>query len=76
MNNIQSIMSLNVHNFFNSEMIETDLKTYKIIKNYDIIALQEVYNMEILNRISFEYNYIYDKGNVIIFKISYSINKM
>lgn len=68
MNNIQSIMSLNVHNFFNSEMIETDLKTYKIIKNYDIIALQEVYNMEILNRISFEYNYIYDKGNVIMTK--------
>ena len=50
MNNI-SIATFNIHDFYNSDMEETDDKIMDIINQYDIIALQEVYNHEKLEKI-------------------------
>jgi endonuclease/exonuclease/phosphatase family metal-dependent hydrolase len=50
MNNI-SIATFNIHDFYNSDMEETDDKIIDIINQYDIIALQEVYNHDKLEKI-------------------------
>ena len=63
-----SVMSLNVHDFNNSEM-ENSLKNVKnIIKGYDIIALQEVYDKGKLKEIVKGYNYAYNKGTLLMTK--------
>jgi len=75
-----SIMSLNVHDFNNSEM-ENSLENVKnLIKDYDIIALQEVYDKEKLKEIVKGYNYAYNKGTLLMTKypfqeINYNISK-
>ena len=46
-----SIMSLNVHNFCNSDMEDTLQDVKSLILKYDIIALQEVYNKEKLRKL-------------------------
>ena len=63
-----SVMSFNIHNFLNSEMKDSTQEIFEIIKNYDIIALQEVYHREKLAEIVKGYNYSYNKGNLIMTK--------
>ena len=63
-----SIMTLNVHDFKNYEMEDTYDKILNIIKNFDIIALQEVYHKNYLHKITKGYNYTYNKGTIIMTK--------
>ena len=72
-NNIYSIITFNVHNFYNSEMINTFSEISKIIKKYDIIALQEVYDEQKLFLITKEYNFVYNKGTLIMTKFPIQI---
>ena len=63
-----SIMSLNVHNFCNSDMKDSLLDVKSLILKYDIIALQEVYNKEKLGEIVEGYNYSYNRGLLLMTK--------
>ena len=69
-----SIMTLNIHNFKNSDMIDSENEIKKIIKNYDIIALQEVYDKKKFKDIVKGYNYSYNRGTLLMTK--YSIKKV
>lgn len=63
-----SIMSLNVHNFCNSDMKDSLQDVKSLILKYDIIALQEVYNKEKLREIVKGYNYSYNRGLLLMTK--------
>ncbi len=63
-----SIMTLNIHNFMNSEMQDSFLEIQSLIQSYDIIALQEVYDTKKLHMITKGYNYSYNKGNLLMTK--------
>lgn len=63
-----SIMSLNVHNFCNSDMKDSLQDVKSLILKYDIIALQEVYNKEKLGEIVKGYNYSYNRGLLFMTK--------
>ena len=63
-----SIMSLNVHNFCNSDMEDSLQDVMSLILKYDIIALQEVYNKEKLREIVKGYNYSYNRGLLLMTK--------
>jgi endonuclease/exonuclease/phosphatase family metal-dependent hydrolase len=66
-----SVMSLNVHDFNNAEM-ENSLENVKnLIKGYDVIALQEVYDKEKLKEIVKGYNYAYNKGTLLMTKFPF-----
>lgn len=63
-----SIMTLNVHDFKNSEMEDSYDKILNTIKPFHVIALQEVYDKNYLHKITDGYNYTYNKGTVIMTK--------
>lgn len=63
-----SIMSLNVHNFMDSNMVNSLNKIKQLIIKYDIIALQEVYDIKKLHEITKNYNYCYNKSTLILTK--------
>jgi len=66
-----SVMSLNVHDFNNSEMEDSLEDVKNLIKGYDIIALQEVYDREKLKEIVKGYNYAYNKGTLLMTKFPF-----
>jgi len=61
-------MTLNVHDFKNSEMEDSYDKILNTIKPFHVIALQEVYDKNYLHKITDGYNYTYNKGTVIMTK--------
>lgn len=63
-----SIMTFNVHDFKNYEMEDSYDKILNTIKDFHIIALQEVYDKNYLHKITEGYNYTYNKGTVIMSK--------
>lgn len=63
-----SIMTLNVHDFKNSEIEDSYDKILNTIKPFHVIALQEVYDKNYLHKITDGYNYTYNKGTVIMTK--------
>ena len=65
-----SIATLNIHNFCDSEQLDS---TYKLIHfffycQFDIIALQEVDDINKLKPIVGDYHYVYNRHNVILSK--------
>ena len=62
------IMTLNIHNFCNSEMDDPSPEIAKVIECYDIIALQEVYNMKKIKELVKDYNYSYNRGTLLMTK--------
>ena len=65
-----SIATLNIHNFCDSEQLDS---TYKLIHfffycQFDIIALQEVDDINKLKPIVGDYYYVYNRHNVILSK--------
>ena len=73
MNKSFSIMTLNVHDFKNSEMEDSYDKISNTIKSFHVIALQEVYDKNYLHKITEGYNYTYNKGTVIMTKFPIQI---
>ncbi len=75
-----SIMTFNIHNFMNYEMKDNLSDIQSLIRSYDIIALQEVYDTKKLHIITQGYNYSYNKGLLLMTKypiqlISNKLNK-
>lgn len=68
MNKMYSIMSLNVHDFTNTQGYNSIHDIIEIIKNFDIIALQEVYTKDKLFEITKGYNYTYNNSTLIMCK--------
>ena len=62
------IMTLNIHNFCNSEMDDPSPEISKVIEGYDIVALQEVYNMKKIKELVKDYNYYYNRGTLLMTK--------
>lgn len=67
MNNI-SIATFNIHDFYNSDMEETDDKIIDIINQYDIIALQEVYNHDKLKKIKKNRSWNFNRNTLTLSK--------
>ena len=65
-----SIATFNIHNFCDSEQIDSTDVLKEIFQHnkFDIIGLQEVDNVDKLQSIVGDYNYVYNRHNAILSK--------